>query len=137
MRVQCTTGGPCPLVIVSGPVVRNSASILVKGRLSARPSSELGDTAARYRLVRVNIGLGVAPGNVRMPRWAIPDATAISSPSRPPEGRQPVGPIHVTNGLKPEDSAVSMYPPETHIQFNFGDGGEHHRQQPVRLPGCT
>lgn len=121
MRVQCTTGGPCPLVIVSGPVVKKLGFNFSEGAFSAtghRPNSTIGRAV---RLILWNIGLG-RPGEMSHATMGHPGRYCYLVAERPPEEANPWEPIHVTNGLKPEDSAVSMYPAGAHIQFNAGTG---------------
>ena len=120
-RVQCTTGGPCPLVIVSGPVVRKLGFNFSEGAFAGtghRANSAIGRAV---RLVLWNIGLG-RPGQMSHATMGHPGRYCYLVAERPPEEDNPWEPIHVTNGLKLEDSAVSMYPAGTHIQFNFGTG---------------
>jgi hypothetical protein len=121
MRVQCTTGGPCPLVIVSGPVVKKLGFNFGEGAFAGtghRPNSTIGRAV---RLILWNIGLG-RPGQMSHATMGHPGRYCYLVAERPPEEANPWEPIHVTNGLKPEDSAISMYPAGTHIQFSSGTG---------------
>lgn len=121
MRVQCTTGGPCPLVIVSGPVVKKLGFNFGEGAFVGTGNRTNSAIGRAVRLVLWNIGLG-RPGQMSHATLGHPGRYCYLVAERPPEEDNPWEPIHVTNGLKPEDSAVSMYPAGTHIQFNAGTG---------------
>ena len=121
MRVQCTTGGPCPLVIVSGPVVKKLGFNFGEGAFVGsghRPNSTIGRAV---RLILWNIGLG-RPGQLSHATMGHPGRYAYLVAERPPEEANPWEPIHVTNGLKAGDSAVSMFPSGAHYQFAAGVG---------------
>ena len=121
MRVQCTTGGPCPLVIVSGPVIKKLGFNFGEGAFVGtghRPNSTIGRAV---RLILWNIGLG-RPGQMSHATMGHPGRYCYLVAERPPEEDNPWEQIHVTNGLKPGDSAVSMFPSGTHVQFNMGTG---------------
>lgn len=121
MRVQCTTGGPCPLVIVSGPVVKQLGLNFGEGAFAGTGNRANSAIGRAVRLVLWNIGLG-RPGQMSHATMGHPGRYCYLVAERPPEEDNPWEPIHVTNGLKLEDSAVSMYPAGTHIQFNAGTG---------------
>ena len=121
MRVQCTTGGPCPLVIVSGPVVKKLGFNFGEGAFVGTGNRVNSAIGRAVRLILWNIGLG-RPGQMSHATMGHPGRYCYLVAERPPEEDNQWEPIHVTNGLKPEDSAVSMYPSGTHIQFNFGTG---------------
>ena len=121
MRLQCTTAGPCPLVIVSGPVVKKLGFNFGEGAFVGtghRPNSTIGRAV---RLILWNIGLG-RPGQMSHATMGHPGRYAYLVAERPPEEDNPWEPIRVTNGLKPEDSAVSMFPASTHVEFDSGTG---------------
>jgi hypothetical protein len=121
MRVQCTTGGPAPLVIVSGPVVKKLGFNYGEGAFTGtghRPNSTIGRA---IRLILWNIGLG-RPGQMSHATMGHPGRYCYLVAERPAEEQNPWEEIHVTNGLKSGDSAVSMFPAGTHIQLSAGVG---------------
>jgi len=121
MRVQCTTGGPGPLAIISGPVVKKLDFNFGEGVFTGTGHRANSTIGRAIRLVLWNIGLG-RPGQMSHATMGHPGRYAYLVAERPPEEANPWEPIHVTNGLKAEDSAVSMYPSGAHIQFNMGAG---------------
>jgi hypothetical protein len=121
MRVQCTTGGPGPLVIVSGPVVKKLDFNFGEGAFTGTGHRANSTIGRAVRLILWNIGLG-RPGQMSHATMGHPGRYAYLVAERPPEEANPWEPIHVTNGLKAEDSAVSMYPSGAHTQFNMGAG---------------
>ena len=121
MRVQCTTGGPGPLAIISGPVVKKLDFNFGEGAFTGSGHRANSTIGRAIRLVLWNIGLG-RPGQMSHATMGHPGRYAYLVAERPPEEANPWEPIHVTNGLKAEDSAVSMYPSGAHIQFNMGAG---------------
>ncbi len=122
MRVQCTTGGPAPLAIISGPVVKKLGFNYAEGAFTGtghRPNSTIGRA---IRLVLWNIGLG-RPGQMSHATMGHPGRYCYLVAERPPDDGNPWEEIHVTNGLKSGDSAVSMFPAATHTQIAAGVGG--------------
>ncbi len=121
MRVQCTTGGPAPLAIISGPVVKKLGFNYGEGAFTGtghRPNSTIGRA---IRLILWNIGLG-RPGQMSHATMGHPGRYCYLAAERPPEDGNPWEEIHVTNGLKSEDSAVSMFPSGAHTQISAGGG---------------
>jgi hypothetical protein len=122
MRVQCTTGGPASLAIISGPVVKKLDFNYGEGAFSGtghRPNSTIGRA---IRLILWNIGLG-RPGQMSHATFGHVGRYAYLIAERPRDDGNPWEALHVTEGgLKPEDSAVSMFPSGTHEQIASGIG---------------
>ena len=121
MRVQCTTGGPGPLAIISGPVVKKLNFNCGEGVFTGTGHRANSTIGRAIRLILWNIGLG-RPGQMSHATMGHPGRYSYLVAERPPEEANPWEPLHVTNGLKAEDSAVSMFPSGAHIQFNLGAG---------------
>jgi hypothetical protein len=116
LRVQATTAGPAPLAIVSGPVVKKLGFNYAAGAFTGtghRPNATIGRA---IRLVLWNIGYG-RPGQMSQATMGHPGRYAYLIAERPRDDGNPWEELHVTSGLRPEDSAVSMFPVVTHDQI--------------------
>lgn len=116
LRVQATTAGPAPLAIISGPVVKKLGFNYGAGAFTGtghRPNSTIGRA---IRLILWNIGYG-RPGQMSQATMGHPGRYAYLIAERPRDDGNPWEEFHVTNGLRPEDSAVSMFPVVTHDQI--------------------
>ena len=116
LRVQATTAGPAPLCIISGPVVKTLGFNYGAGAFTGtghRPNATIGRA---IRLILWNIGYG-RPGQMSQATMGHPGRWAYRIAGRPHEDGNPWEALHVTNGLRPEDSAVSVFPVVTHDQI--------------------
>jgi hypothetical protein len=116
LRVQATTAGPAPLAIISGPVVKQLGFNYGAGAFTGtghRPNATIGRA---IRLILWNIGYG-RPGQMSQATMGHPARYSYLIAERPPDDANPWEPFHVTNGLQPEDNAVSMFPSVTHYQI--------------------
>jgi hypothetical protein len=115
LRVQATTAGPAPLAIVSGPVVKQLGFNYGAGTFTGtghRPNATIGRA---IRLILWNIGYG-RPGQMSQATMGHPGRYAYLVAERPPDDGNPWEQFHVTEGLQPEDNAISMFPSVTHYQ---------------------
>ena len=115
LRVQATTAGPAPLAIISGPVVKALGFNTGAGAFTGtghRPNSTIGRA---IRLVLWNIGYG-RPGQMSQATMGHPGRYAYLIAERPTDDGNPWDELHVSRGLRPDDSAVSMFPVVTHDQ---------------------
>jgi hypothetical protein len=116
LRVQATTAGPAPLAIISGPVVTKLGFNYGAGAFTGtghRPNATIGRA---IRLILWNIGYG-RPGQMSQATMGHPGRYAYLIAERPPDDGNPWEELHVSRGLQPEDSAVSMFPVVTHDQI--------------------
>jgi hypothetical protein len=116
LRVQATTAGPAPLAIVSGPVVKRLGFNYGAGAFTGtghRPNATIGRA---IRLILWNVGYG-RPGQMSQATMGHPGRWAYLIAERPRDDGNPWEEFHVTNGLRSEDSAVSMIPVVTHDQI--------------------
>ena len=116
LRVQATTAGPAPLAIISGPVVKKLGFNYDAGAFTGtghRPNATIGRA---IRLLLWNIGYG-RPGQMSQATMGHPGRYAYLIAERPPDDGNPWEELHVTNGLRSGDSAVSMFPVVTHDQI--------------------
>lgn len=116
LRVQATTAGPAPLAIISGPVVKKLGFHFGAGAFTGTGHRSNSTVGRAIRLVLWNIGYG-RPGQMSQATQGHPGRYAYLVAERPPDDENPWEPFHVTNGLRPEDSAVSMFPVVTHFQI--------------------
>jgi hypothetical protein len=117
LRVQATTAGPAPLLIISGPVVKKLGFNYGAGAFTGtghRPNATIGRA---IRLILWNIGYA-RPGQMSQATMGHPGRWAYLVAERPPDDGNPWEAFHVTNGLRPEDSAVSVFPAVNHYQIN-------------------
>lgn len=116
LRVQATTAGPAPLVIVSGPVVKTLGFNYGAGAFTGTGHRANATIGRAIRLILWNIGYG-RPGQMSQATMGHPGRYAYLVAERPPDDGNPWEPFHVTNGLRPEDSAVAVFPSVTHYQI--------------------
>jgi hypothetical protein len=116
LRVQATTAGPAPLAIVSGPVVKALGFNYGAGAFTGTGHRANTAIGRAIRLVLWNIGYG-RPGEMSQATMGHPGRYAYLIAERPPDDGNPWEPLHVSRGLSPEDSAVSMFPVVTHDQI--------------------
>jgi hypothetical protein len=116
LRVQATTAGPAPLAIISGPVVKKLGLNYAAGAFTGTGHRANATIGRAIRLLLWNIGYG-RPGQMSQATMGHPGRYAYLIAERPPDDGNPWEELHVTNGLRPEDSAVSMFPVVTHDQI--------------------
>lgn len=114
MRVQCTTAGPGPLAIISGPVVKKLGFNYGEGAFTGTGHRANSTIGRAIRLILWNIGYG-RPGRLSHATHGHPGRYCYLVAERPRDDGNPWEEFHVTAaGLKPEDSAVSMFPARCH-----------------------
>lgn len=142
MRVQCTTDGPAPLTIISGPIVKDLNFNYDEGAFAGAGHRANATVGRAVRLVLWNIGMG-RPGHLAHATFGHPAAKSYLVAERPPDEGNPWEPFHVTTGsseaerdlphtaeqtsdarLTPEDSAVSMFPVVSHHTILAGIGSQ-------------
>lgn len=123
MRVQCTTAGPAPLAIISGPVVKKLGFGYSEGSFTGTGQRASATVGRAIRLVLWNIGLG-RPGQLSHATLGHPGRYSYLVAERPPDDGNPWEEIHVTAGLTSQDSAVSMFPTVSHEQISAGVGAQ-------------
>lgn len=123
MRVQATTAGPAPLAIISGPVVTKLGFNYGEGAFTGTGVRVNATIGRAIRLILWNIGMG-RPGELSHATMGQPSRWSYLVAERPPDDGNPWTPIHVSNGLSPEDSAVSMFPVGFHDEFWPGAGAQ-------------
>jgi hypothetical protein len=116
LRVQATTAGPAPLAIISGPVVKKLGFNYAAGAFTGTGHRANATIGRAIRLLLWNIGYG-RPGQMSQATMGHPGRYAYLIAERPPDDGNPWEELHVTSGLRPEDSAVSMFPVVTHDQI--------------------
>ena len=115
LRVQATTAGPAPLAIVSGPVVKQLGFNYGAGAFTGTGHRANATIGRAIRLILWNIGYG-RPGQMSQATMGHPGRYSYLVAERPPDDGNPWLPFHVTEGLQPEDNAISMFPSVTHYQ---------------------
>ncbi len=115
LRVQATTAGPAPLVIVSGPVVKQLDFNYGAGAFTGTGHRANATIGRAIRLILWNIGYG-RPGQMSQATMGHPGRWAYLIAERPPDDGNPWEPFHVTEGLAAHDNAVSVFPSVTHYQ---------------------
>jgi hypothetical protein len=109
-RNQCTTAGPAPLAIVSGPVVKKLKLNYGEGATSGAGHRSNATIGRAIRLILWNIGQG-KPGQLSKATFGHPGRWSFLIAERPRDDGNPWEEFHVTAaGLSPKDSAVSMFP---------------------------
>jgi hypothetical protein len=116
LRVQATTAGPAPLAIISGPVVKQLDFNYGAGTFTGTGHRANATIGRAIRLILWNIGYG-RPGQMSQATMGHPSRWAYLVAERPPDDGNPWTQFHVTNGLQPEDNAISMFPAVTHYQI--------------------
>lgn len=101
-----TIGGP-PLIIVSGPVVKRLGFNYAEGTYGGSGHRANGAVARAIRLILWNIGQG-KPGEMAKAVFGTPYRWGSLIVERPRDDGNPWEEFHVTAGLQPEDSAVSV-----------------------------
>lgn len=122
MRVQCTTDGPAPLAIISGPVVKRLGFNYDQGAFTGtghRPNATIGRA---IRLILWNIGMG-RPGHLARATFGHPARSGYLVAERPPDDGNPWEEFHVTSTRYPPDSEVpeEAGPPPEHIVLDSQD----------------
>lgn len=115
LRVQATTAGPAPLAIISGPVVKQLGFNYGDGAFTGTGHRANATIGRAIRLILWNIGYG-RPGRMSQATMGHPGRYSYLVAERPPDDGNPWTQFHVSNGLQPEDNAVSMFPSVTHYQ---------------------
>ncbi len=123
MRVQATTAGPAPLAIISGPVVKKLDFNYGEGVFTGSGHRANATIGRAIRLILWNVGMG-RPGKLSHATMGQPGRWSYVVAERPAADGNPWTPIHVSNGLEPEDSAVSMFPVGFHDEFWAGTGAQ-------------
>lgn len=122
MRCQATTAGPAPLAIISGPVVKKLDFNYGEGAFTGTGHRANSTIGRAIRLILWNVGLG-RPGQMSHATWGHPARYCYLIAERPRDDGNPWEELHVTTaGLKPDDSAVTMFPVGQQQQANVGAG---------------
>ncbi len=123
--VQTSTAGATPLAIISGPVVKELGFNYDRGGVSGDGSRANGTTGRAIALVLWNSGLARA-GRLSHSTFGNLGRYCYLVAERPPDDANPWEQFHVSAaGLKPEDSAVTMFPCARHDQIFTWAGLEH------------
>ncbi len=122
-RVQCTTGGPAALAIISGPVVKALGLNYGPGVFSGNGARANAAIGRAIKLILWNIGLG-RPGQLSQATFGHPAGYGYLLAERPPEDDNPWEELHVSAGLRSEDSAITMFPAGSHLQIVTGIGAK-------------
>ena len=123
-RVQSSTAGATPCAIISGPVVKQLGFNYDRGAISGDGSRVNGTVGRAIALILWNIGQGRA-GKLSHPTFGHLGKYCYLLAERPPGDANPWEQFHVSEaGLKPEDSAVTMFPCGRHEQIGTGSGIE-------------
>jgi hypothetical protein len=115
LRVQATTAGPAPLMIVSGPVVKQLGFNYGAGAFTGTGHRANATIGRAIRLILWNIGYG-RPGQMSQATMGHPGRYTYLVAERPSDDGNPWELFHVTEGLQPNDNAISMFPSVTHYQ---------------------
>jgi hypothetical protein len=107
LNAQCSTVGGPPLLMISGPVVDKLEFNYAEGALAGSGHRPNGTVARAIRLILWNIGQG-KPGHLAKPVFAHPGRWGFLVCERPRHAGNPWNEFHVSEGLSPEDSAVSV-----------------------------
>ncbi|MGH9842378.1 MAG: hypothetical protein ACREEM_26825, partial [Blastocatellia bacterium] len=122
-RVQCTTGGPAALAIISGPVVKALGLNYGPGVFSGNGARANAAIGRAIKLVLWNIGLG-RPGQLSQAAFGHPAGYGYVMAERPPDDDNPWEELHVAAGLSSSDSAITMFPAGSHLQIATGIGAQ-------------
>ena len=116
LRVQATTAGPG----AAGDHQRTSCQTawlqLRRWGIHWHRASGNATIGRAIRLILWNIGYG-RPGQMSQATMGHPGRYAYLVAERPPDDGNPWEQFHVTNGLQPQDNAVSVFPSVTHYQI--------------------
>lgn len=122
MRVNCTTGGPAPAAIISGPIVKKLGFSYGEGVVSGSGSRVNGTIGRAIRLVLWNIAQS-RPGELSGATYGHVGRMSYLLAERPPDEANPWEPFHVTSAdLQPEDNVVTMFPSGSQDQISAGTG---------------
>ncbi len=122
-RVQCTTGGPAALAIISGPVVKALGLNYGPGVFSGNGARANATIGRAIKLALWNIGLG-KPGQLSQATFGHPAGYGYVLAERPPDDDNPWEELHVSAGLSSSDSAITMFPAGSHLQIATGIGAK-------------
>jgi len=122
-RVQCTTGGPAPLAIISGPVVKALGFNYGPGVFSGNGARANAAIGRAIKLTLWNIGLG-RPGQLSQATFGHPAGYGYLLAERPPDDENPWEELHVSSGFSSTDSAITMFPAGSHLQIATGIGAK-------------
>ena len=122
-RVQCTTGGPAALAVISGPVVKSLGLNYGPGVCSGNGSRSNAVIGRAIKLILWNIGLG-KPGQLSQATFGHPSGYGYVLAERPPDDENPWEELHVSNGSRSTDSAITMFPAGAHLQIATGIGAK-------------
>jgi hypothetical protein len=116
-QVQTSTAGAVPCAIISGPVVKQLGFNYDRGVVSGDGSRANGTIGRAIALVLWNHGRARA-GRLSHATFGHLGKYCYLLAERPPDDGNPWEQFHVSEaGLKPEDSAVTMFPAGSHEQF--------------------
>jgi hypothetical protein len=122
MRVNCTTGGPAPATIVSGPIVEELGFNYGEGAVSGSGNRVNSTIGRAIRLVLWNIAQS-RPGELSAATYGHIGRMSYLLAERPADDGNPWEPFHVTSaGFEPRESAVTMFPSGTQDQISAGTG---------------
>jgi hypothetical protein len=121
-KVQTSTAGASPCAIISGPIVKQLGFNYDRGAVSGDGSRANGTIGRAIALILWNLGKARA-GTLSHATFGHLGKYCYLIAERPPDDGNPWEPFQVSEaGLKPEDSAVSMFPSVRHEQMNAGSG---------------
>jgi hypothetical protein len=122
MRVQTSTAGAVPCAIISGPVVKQLGFNYDRGVASGDGSRANGTIGRAIALILWNCGLGRAE-RLSHATFGHLGKYCFLLAERPPDDGNPWEQFHVSEaGLKPGDSAITMFPAGRHEQIGTGAG---------------
>lgn len=107
LNAQASTIGGPPMVIVSGPVVKKLDFNYAEGTYGGSGHRANGTVARAIRLILWNIGEG-KPGRMAKAVFGTPYRWGSLIVERPRGDGNPWEELHVTAGLSPEDSAITV-----------------------------
>jgi hypothetical protein len=123
-RVQTSAAGAVPLAIISGPVVKKLGFNYDRGGVSGDGTRANGTIGRAIALVLWNNGLARA-GRLSHATFGHLGSYCYLLAERPPDDGNPWEQFHVGEaGLKPEDSAVTMFPCASHERISTWAGLE-------------
>jgi hypothetical protein len=121
-KVQTSTAGASPCAIISGPIVKQLGFNYDRGAISGDGSRANGTIGRAIALILWNLGKARA-GELSHATFGHLGKYCYLIAERPPDDGNPWEPFHVSEaGLKPEDSAVTMFPGVRHEQMDAGSG---------------
>ncbi|MBI2910139.1 MAG: hypothetical protein HYX92_21060 [Chloroflexi bacterium] len=117
--LNTTTHNAAPITVVSGPIVKELGFGYGDGVFYGSGSRANGAVGRAIRLIRWNIGGGF-PGDMDRSTLGHPGEYAFCIAENQEDN--PWEPIHVERGLKPEDSAVTVFGGEAPSHVSTGSG---------------